>query len=250
MAYVCALKKIPFYIVHPEYMPYIGEHFEKYRILLIGESHYLDQYYNPSLTPLEDMQGWWEGKQKLSVNEQQYMYHTRNVVQRYVNGYRTQAHGIFTNTARVFAEVVLGLPNVSAAQASEIFQHFAFMNFFQQPSLYFGKSYWDALLKATGESSSTGRHPKALGIWTECVEHSVGVVDSVIETLNPQRVIFVSAAASEAYSPQYGNGKYAHEDFIFYTYHPGSRYWNIPGKLTGGVSGKAAFANALEGIKK
>ena len=43
MQYDEALKKIDFYKVHPEYLPFVGFNFEEYRILQVGESHYIGQ---------------------------------------------------------------------------------------------------------------------------------------------------------------------------------------------------------------
>lgn len=29
--------------IHPEYKPFVGSEYEKYRILIVGESHYIGQ---------------------------------------------------------------------------------------------------------------------------------------------------------------------------------------------------------------
>lgn len=48
-----ALSDIPFYQIHPEYKPFIGENFDKYQILLVGESHYIGQTPDNELFSLE-----------------------------------------------------------------------------------------------------------------------------------------------------------------------------------------------------
>ena len=38
MNYEEALSKIPFYVIHPRLKPFIGEKYEEYKILIVGES--------------------------------------------------------------------------------------------------------------------------------------------------------------------------------------------------------------------
>ena len=41
--YDAKFKEVPFYEIHPEYIPFVGNEYDTYRILLIGESHYIEQ---------------------------------------------------------------------------------------------------------------------------------------------------------------------------------------------------------------
>ena len=41
--YESKLKEISFYKLHPEYIAFVGDKFEKYRILQVGESHFIPQ---------------------------------------------------------------------------------------------------------------------------------------------------------------------------------------------------------------
>ena len=41
--YDIELRTIPFYKDHPELLPFIGTRFNEYSILIVGESHYIDQ---------------------------------------------------------------------------------------------------------------------------------------------------------------------------------------------------------------
>lgn len=44
--YYDKLKNIEFFKIHPELIPYVGEKFDKYKILHVGESHYINQNEN------------------------------------------------------------------------------------------------------------------------------------------------------------------------------------------------------------
>ena len=37
------LKEIEFYKTHPEYLPFIGDLYDEFKILQVGESHYIGQ---------------------------------------------------------------------------------------------------------------------------------------------------------------------------------------------------------------
>jgi len=244
------LKDIAFYQYHPEYLPFIGEKFDEYRILHIGESHFLDQSKSDATISLKDLEGWWTGQENPKIAEQskESNYTTRNIVNRYMNVKRTKAHGIFTNVARSFSENILGESGLSPEAASKNYKYFAFMNFFQQPSLYKGASYWEALRYATNEDRK--KHPVASELWAECACHSARVLDAVIDILEPKLVIFTSKSATEAYRDDCKNGKHAKEkDLVIYTYHPGSPYWNRPGQLTENKTGREAFEDALKTLK-
>ena len=244
------LKGIDFFRYHPEYLPFIGEKFDEYKILHIGESHYLNQSKSDAAVVLKDFEGWWTGQehQKIAEQSKEASYTTRNVVKYYMNQHRTKAHGIFTNVARSFSEVMLGESNLGPEIVSKNYRYFAFMNFFQQPSLYAGASFWEALLYATNEGRKN--HPEANALWEECACHSAKVLDAVIDILEPKLVIFTSKSASEAYRGDYGYGRYAKDkNRVFYTYHPGSPYWNRPGQLTENKTGREAFEDALKTLK-
>lgn len=242
------LKEIPFYQYHPEYLPFIGEKFDEYRILHIGESHFLNQTEANATISYKDFKGWWTGQENPKIAEQskESHYTTRSIVQWYMGGDRTKAHGIFTNVARSFSEQVLGSGAINAERASANYEYFAFMNFYQQPALYKGLSYWKALHKSTAEGKD---HCIASKHWDECVLESIKVIDAVIECLEPELVVFTSASASNAYCSEFGNGKFAKESYVIYTYHPGSPYWNRAGHLTKGKTGKEVFEEALKMLK-
>ena len=36
------LKEIPIYKLHPSFLPYVGDDYEVYKVLHVGESHYID----------------------------------------------------------------------------------------------------------------------------------------------------------------------------------------------------------------
>ena len=41
--YDSRLNEIDFFKIHPEYLPFIGDKFDEFKILQVGESHYIGQ---------------------------------------------------------------------------------------------------------------------------------------------------------------------------------------------------------------
>ena len=37
------LKEIEFYKIHPEYLPFVGDKYDEFKILHVGESHFIPQ---------------------------------------------------------------------------------------------------------------------------------------------------------------------------------------------------------------
>lgn len=128
---------IPFYgKIHPELLPYIGENYEKTRVILVAESHYIKKatieefkalnWYNRPVpqdetNPFRKYIGWFD---------------TRGVVSNYID-YRKKGEGHTTFLHP--SKVLLNLKN-DIENEFEAFTYFAFMNYFQRPALNSGKS--------------------------------------------------------------------------------------------------------------
>ncbi len=245
-SYENALDAIEFYQLHPEYKPFIGDRYDAFKILHVGESHFIPQQVNePDVFPITYFQNWWGDaceelkncQQKNCHNEDGYQwgawFRTRSVIENYLNGCRTRSHGIFTEMVKVFATVcqnrtILHIDD----EEGKNYNHFAFMNFFQMPALYAGMKYWTSLKKSALKSGMTKKQAKAYAnkVWDDTVRISSCVLDKVIGILNPSIVIFTSKSAAKAY-----NGEYKNTPKVITAVHPASPHWHIS---KNGQSGK------------
>ena len=93
------LANIPFYQLHPEYKPFIGDRFDTFRILHVGESHFIPQQADePDVFSITYFQNWWGNaceelkncELKNCHNENGYKwggwYRTKSVIENYING--------------------------------------------------------------------------------------------------------------------------------------------------------------------
>ncbi len=241
-----ALDAIKFYQHHPEYKPFVGDRFDTYKILHVGESHFIPQEADaPDVFSIMDFKNWWEDacerlkncQQKTCHNKEEYRwggwFRTRSVIENYINGDRTRSHGIFTEMVKVFAVVCQNrtILHINDEEGKN-YNHFAFMNFFQMPALYAGMKYWTSLKKSAVKSGMSKKQAKAYAekVWDDTVRISSCVLDEVIDILNPNIVIFTSKSAAEAY-----NGKYKNTPNIITAVHPASPHWH---KCKNGQNGK------------
>ena len=239
MDYEQALSKVPFYVIHPSLKPFIGEKYEEYKILIVGESHYINQTPKTQKFTIDYFAtNWWEG----SCSDLDAIYHgwydTRSVVNDYLNGYRDHASSIFTNVVKPFSEVVLNQPiDYINKEESQKFKYFSFMNFFQMPSLFFGKSFRDSLYVngANIEVVNT--------VWDKARTVSIAVLDSVIDVIKPKVTIFVSSLAYDTFHGSNANHK--NDINIVRVCHPGCPWWYRRRK-SDGKCGKDDFEDFLK----
>ena len=246
LTYDEALKKNNFYQIHPEYLPFVGDRFATFKILHVGESHFIPQQVDePDVFPITYFQNWWEDaceelkncQQKNCHNKEGYKwggwFRTKSVVENYLSGERTRSHGIFTEMVKVFATVCQNrtIPHIDNDEGKN-YDYFAFMNFFQMPALYAGMKYWTSLKKSALKSGMTKNQAKSYAekVLDDTVRISSHVLDEVIGILNPSIVIFTSKSAAEAY-----NGKYKNTPKLITAVHPASPHWHI---TKNGQSGK------------
>ena len=246
LTYDEALKQIDFYKIHPEYLPFIGNNFDKFRILQVGESHYIGQ--SSTYTPfgLEYFYKWWtddcDQLYKYPDGDPETKcwgswYNTREVIGRFLKS-NQKNYSIFMNMIRALNEVK-ELPTCD--DEKQKYHYFAFMNFFQMPSLYQGLSFEDSLYKAAKETDD----PAA--VYKRTVEESCDVLDKVIEILQPNAIVFTSKAAYKAYCNH--KGEMAKQDKrIINTVHPCCSWWNRPIKRFGGRTGRQELERALSDL--
>lgn len=247
LTYDAELKKqIQFYEIHPEYMPFVGDRYDEFKILHVGESHFIPQEVGSDLFSIAYFkEHWWDDACEELKNCQEKNDHnkkgskwggwfrTKSVVEDYLNGNRTHSHGIFSELVKVFAFVCKKrtIPHINDDEAKN-YECFAFMNFFQMPALYAGMKYWDSLKKSAIESGMTRKQANAYAgkFWDDAVQRSSDVLDNVIDVLNPNVVIFTSKSAADAYK-----GKYRNSSLVIAAMHPASPHWN---SSKNGKSGK------------
>lgn len=228
-SYEKALDAIEFYQHHPEYKPFIGENYDEFRILQVGESHYIGQKADSERDefPITYFDKWWSDPcDKLrewpdpDPREGRWgdWYNTRGVVANFIANRSTGGYNIFANMLRSF-DVIYGDGQVYMdAEARQRYHYFAFMNFFQMPSLYSGKKYGDSLLKS---AQKVGDEQLAYEVWEKTAELSANTLNEVIKILNPKTVIITSVSAYDAYRSKYGD-----DPRIIKSTHPCCSWWN------------------------
>lgn len=232
---------VPFYRIHPEYMPFVGDEYDKYKILIIGESHYIDQKKGAIKYDLSYFaEHWWNGTHdRLSKEECGRWFDTRHVVfDCYLNDESYNRSGIFTNLLKVFCDKVLDEPiDYITMENCQKFNCFSFMNFFQMPSPIYAKKFWNALVELEsreGEASDT---------WKKCVMESSQVLDSVIDILKPKLIVFASKSAYYAFADS--SASHARDDTIKAVTHPGCSWWNRRSLKNGNKTGKEVFEDIM-----
>ena len=226
------LKEIKFYETHPEYLPFVGDKFDDFKILQVGESHYIGQTPETEEFSIAYFHNnWWQDK-CLDVFEHKHpndvdwgsWYKTRDVIERFFKNYQNN-YSIFSNPLKVFLNTCLqeNQEIYSGNQFRQAYHYFAFMNFFQMPALYDGEAFWKSL-----KLSAKKLHNEDLAaeVFETSIKNSACVLDKVIEILQPNIVVFTSSAAWSAYIKY---GTYADSQdgpVMIQTAHPGCCWWN------------------------
>lgn len=200
-AYDRELLKCDFLKRHRECLPFIGEGYDKTRLLLIGESHYVPKeevlraarrdFYDVSFEDLE------EGRYKRWID-------TRYVFEKRVYD-KEGLKGFFSNPAAEIARIVYHTEDVSKNQKISAMHQYAFMNYFKRPAYDAGKT-----IKGLSERD----------LW-----YAYRITSHIIEVLQPGLIIFLSKKAYRAFlgSDQDGiSQKYPMKCVS----HPSSPWWN------------------------
>lgn len=221
------LKEIEFYKIHPEYLPFVGDKYDEFKILQVGESHYIGQTPETEEFSIQYFQEhWWNSKcndvfQHEHTNDVNWgsWYTTRDVIGRFFENYQNN-YSIFSKPLDVFRKVYQ--PENSSGDRED-YHYFAFMNFFQMPSLYSGETFWKSL-----EISAKKQDNKQLAyeVYKTAAQVSARVLDDVIKVIDPAVVIFTSSSAWKVYQ-KFGIYADSHDcPLIIQTAHPGCCWWN------------------------
>lgn len=222
------LAEIDFYQVHPEYKPFVGEQFDEFRVLQVGESHYVNIGQTPETEKDFSLQyfadNWWSSHCDKLFNQPDgnletkcwgSWYTTRDVIKRFLKHSQTN-YSIFKNIIHAFS-AVKELPECENERKN--YHYFAFMNFFQMPALYKGVSFEKSLRKAEKGMAD----PAA--VYKRTVEESCKVLNEVIKILRPKVIVFTSKAAYYAYCNH--EGELAEKDGrIIKAVHPCCSWWH------------------------
>lgn len=225
--------------IHPELLPFVGNMYEQYRILIVGESHYINQEPTDekdefSIAFFKD--NWFDNSCSELEKKSPGWYNTQRVLDWYIQGNRTKGHLIFTNIIKSFNKIILKRPvEAISDETAANWECLAFMNFYQMPSLYKGMKFWNSL-KLSAERIN---NPEiSMKVWDMVCAESQKVFDYVVEQLRPKLIVFSSESAYHAY-----NGRYKAN--IVVIPHAGCAWWNKRSKKWGNKSGKDVFEECL-----
>lgn len=208
------LKKISIYKVHPELLPFVGEMYDRERILLVGESHYISKDGSKNKDKLEGLRELWYTEEWLNETDNPLLnsfgyYITRRIVLNFMNGCK-QKTKFFSNILMAY----LGKENYDRTDRTKL-GDFAFMNYMQIPSFKYGST-----------------------IFNQATEYDYNIaketLENVIEVLQPKKVIFLSKGAYDKFKNNNETDKNLIKDGgypkIDWVYHPACSWWHKTNK--------------------
>ena len=188
------LRQIDLYKKHPTMLPFVGYHYPDTKILILGESHYLDP--NENEDAKKNMKHWYHMPTEQYHFQYPNYFDTRSVVGSYLTLRRSKAHSMFREPAKALIEAW----DLLDVNDSEAFTAFAFMNYFQRPEVSSGKT---------------------IALTEEDKDQAFAHLNKVVQILEPVKVVFLSKKSFDAYAS-------ALDPRISYTNHPTSKHWNGP----------------------
>ncbi len=217
------LGKIQHFMYHPELLPYVGDNYDKYKVLLIGESHYL-------VEALEDTEGkfleWYDKPTSdftMLDADDLACFNTRKTVEAGLSPYNNSK--IFKNVSSVLFEIlkdksVLNPSNFSddRSRYAEAFSYVAYFNYFQRPELS-GSGRGFQPLKKDG---TVIYKEQTLNYDKFEQGFAFDTADEIINILKPSHILFLSKRAYKSFK-DYDGGDTDNLDFV---HHP-SRQWNM-----------------------
>lgn len=258
------LKELAWFKLHPQLLPFIGHNYNEYKILQIGESHYIDRTKdNDKFDICYFRDNWWNSScddlVKMFDDSNRYngcWFDTKRVLDNYLAG-KDGSYSIFINVVKSFSKVILDkeISHITL-EDKQLYNNFAFMNFYQMPSLYNGLSYWNSLVKSAKyihKDNKKQAENLAREVFRRCVRTSIQAVNDVIDTIKPNIIIFTSISAKKAYTGlEYENciGKYKDDERIIYASHPATPFsWNRKLKALNNKTGEQIVEEGLIRLK-
>ncbi|MBQ8739018.1 MAG: hypothetical protein IJZ04_05930 [Clostridia bacterium] len=215
----------PIYQTHPEMLPYIGKQYNKHRILCVGESHYLSkQTKNFSY----DLKKWYTEnltEQKYDENNPLHKsfssFFTRYVLFKHIVGKeRGAGYSMFYRPAKACCDVI-------GCDEDKVWEHFAFMNYYQRPA------------EIRGESIDKQKEDSLL---------SKVNLDYVCKIIEPTIIVFLSKKAYNDWmkTELCSDTVETYEDCSYPVSHPTSHWWER--KRKDGGCAKEDFRNIIKAI--
>ncbi len=218
-----SLELVSIYQTHPEMLPYIGKQYNKYRILCVGESHYLSKqtenfsydlgkWYTENLTE----QGYDENN---PLHKSFSAFFTRYVMYDCLaKKERGAGYSMFYRPAKACF-------NILGCEKDDVWEHFAFMNYYQRPAGIRGES-----INKQKEDSQISK---------------LSFID-VCKNIKPHKIIFLS---KKAYNDWMSEKTVAEEEAMYKEIscavsHPTSRWWER--KRKDGGCAKNDFIKAIK----
>lgn len=189
---------IEHYKIYPEMKPFIGENYEKNRVLIITESHYWPQKLTKEKFE-EKIKDWYTINNL--TDETRGNVHTRGVINEVNKG---KGHRIFSNLQKALNEASMNLNDI------------AWYNFFQCPAM----------------------HKDGLKPVKKDIEKALKVFEENCKILEPKLIIFASKLSFDSIHKENGMAvkrwdaalnAHFFKEFSYpiqYTVHPNSRQWN------------------------
>jgi hypothetical protein len=213
-----AFNQIAHFNIHPYLLPFVGDLYEKYRILFIAESHYVEPAAASKITDIKD---WYSEvyTEKLNLDEQKWI-HTRNVVLNNVGEKHRYGRKFILDKALLVLIDWLSSSGVAVDGLKDARQFVGYLNYFQRPSFSKGKKIDNTDIDNV---------------------KSKEIVRTVIDILKPKVIIFLSKKAFWQFERECeNNGEYKYIAVA----HPSCYWWKRKQKdgLCGEDRLKAFFA--------
>ena len=203
------LDNIKHFQLYPEMRPWIGDHYDEQKILIVAESHYMEE----GSTFHHDAKAWYQKRADVPEHLAGWM-NTRGVVSYHCGGNRTIGE-IGKTLAQ--CDFFRTKPDMDRCNA---YRWVAFMNFFQRPAN-----------EERNEIAPTQADK----------QHSNEIFRQIVDALSPRMIVFASKNAFKNLDKATLNDK-----GIPYTppsTHPTSAWWNRAD--SSGTTGKQRFMNLI-----
>ena len=207
---------------HNECLPFIGEKYDDSRLLLVGESHYVEKedvgyvdrqdYYEISYDDLP------KGKYKGYIN-------TRDVF-KYRASNKKYFESFFSNIATEIAIIINHTSKVSLDQKRKAMQQFAFINYYKRPSYERGKTI------------------RELTTQDNMIAYDISCY--IMDVLDPNLIVFVSKKAYDSFLNSDRNKQMRSKYRIESVSHPSCAWWNR--KRNDGKCAREDFYNYVASI--
>ena len=213
--------QITHYRKYPEMLPWIGANYSKQptRILIFGESHYLDR----NSVYHHDVEQWYTGIDMHGRKDASWIKTRGTIGNGIETKWKKRSKSIYRNI-----ESALFSSKTVNKELFTAFTEIAFMNFFQRPA------------ETTGDS---------IKVSPQDVLVAIQVSEQVVESIRPDLVIFTSSLAFKHAKSGGLLNTLANQNISFTrTPHPGSAWWNRVSRKYNNKTGKDHFISFINEV--